>query len=451
MLKYKIIEGHTEAQQEELSKMNWRELEAEMIRTRRDLHRYPEAAWTEFRTSSLVAERLERLGYRPRVGAALIDAKSVMGRPSEEEIDRHIRRAVMQGGNEGWIKEMGRWPGVVAELDTGKPGPVVALRFDIDCVEVDEDTSPEHRPVRENFASLNPHLMHACGHDAHTAIGLGVAETLMAKKDMLGSGKVRLIFQPGEEGCRGAYAMTRGGVVDGADFFLAMHIGGGVPTGTFGINSLGYLATTKFDARFTGVPAHAAGAPHLGRNALLAAASAALGLHAIPPHSSGAMRLNVGVLQAGTGRNVIAADALMKVETRGETQEIADYVYNRAVEVLNGAATMYGVKVELTKAGQGTTATGDAPLVKRALEAVKALSLFEHVEETARAGGSEDATWMMRRVQENGGQATYMALGSDITAPHHNGRFDLDERSMLLGVRAVTAIVEALLDSEGER
>ena len=428
--------------------MNWRELEAEMIRTRRDLHRYPEAAWTEFRTSSLVAERLERLGYRPRVGAAVINQGAVMGRPSEEEIDRHIRRAVMQGGNEGWIKEMGRYPGVVAELDTGKPGPTVALRFDIDCVDVDEDTSSGHRPVREGFASLNPHLMHACGHDAHTAIGLGVAETLIAREGLLKRGRVRLIFQPGEEGCRGAYAMTQGGVVDGVDFFLAMHIGGGVPTGTFGLNSLGYLATTKFDARFTGVPAHAAGAPHMGHNALLAAAAAALGLHTIAPHSGGAMRLNVGVLQAGTGRNVIAADALMKVETRGETQDIADYVYNRAVEVLDGAAAMYGVKVELTKAGQGTTARGDEPLVRRAAEAVRALNLFKCVEETVRAGGSEDATWMMRRVQQNGGEATYMALGSDIAAPHHNGRFDLDERSLLLGVRAMTSIAEALLAGE---
>ena len=72
---------------------------------------------------------------------------------------------------------------------------------------------------------------------------------------------------------------------------------------------------------------------------------------------------------------------------------------------------------------------------------------FREVVDTVRAGGSEDATWMMRRVQEQGGQATYMALGSDITAPHHNGRFDLDERSMILGVRAVAAIAENLLGS----
>ena len=160
---------------------------------------------------------------------------------------------------------------------------------------------------------------------------------------------MRLIFQPGEEGCRGAWAMTQKGVVDGSDYFLALHIGGGVPSGTFGLNSLGYLCTTKFDAHFTGRPAHAAGAPHEGRNALLAAAAVALGLHTIAPHRDGAMRVNVGVLNAGMGRNVIAEHAEMKVETRGENQEVADYVYARAVEVLKGATAMYGTTVTLVK------------------------------------------------------------------------------------------------------
>ena len=427
--------------------MDLKELERRMIETRRDLHRFPEPAWTEFRTSALVAARLEELGYAPRTGSEVIDEGSVMGRPSEEQIDREIARAVEQGGDRGRIERMGRYTGVTADLDTGRPGPTLAFRFDMDCVDVGEDTSPDHRPAKEGFASVNPCRMHACGHDAHTAIGLGVAEVLIAREGLL-SGTVRLIFQPGEEGCRGAYAMTRKGVVDGSDYFLAMYIGGGVPSGTFGLNSLGYLGTTKLDAHFTGRPAHAAGAPHEGRNALLAAATAALGLHAIAPHRDGAMRVNVGVLNAGTGRNVIAEHADMKVETRGENQEIADYVYARAVEVLNGAAAMYGTTVELVKAGAGTTASGDEELVARAKKAVLDLDCFREVVDTVRAGGSEDATWMMRRVQEQGGQATYMALGSDITAPHHNGRFDLDERSIIRGVRAVVAITERLLNSK---
>ena len=424
--------------------MDLKELERRMIETRRDLHRFPEPAWTEFRTSALVAARLEELGYAPRAGREVIDEGSVMGRPSEAEIDQEIARAVEQGGDRGWIERMGRYTGVTADLDTGRPGPTLAFRFDMDCVDVGEDTSPDHRPAKEGFASVNPCRMHACGHDAHTAIGLGVAELLAEMKGRL-CGRVRLIFQPGEEGCRGAYAMMKKGVVDDVDFFLAMHIGGGVPTGTFGLNSLGYLATTKLDARFTGVPAHAAGAPHMGRNALLAAATAALGLHSIAPHRDGAMRLNVGVLQAGTGRNVVPAEALMKVETRGETQEVADYVYGRAEEVLKGAATMYGVRVELSKAGEGTTARGDEELIRRVGAALRASGLFRNVLDVVRAGGSEDATWFMRRVQERGGEAVYMALGADIAAPHHNGRFDVDERGMLPGARAMAAIAESLL------
>ncbi|MDR2136945.1 MAG: amidohydrolase [Synergistaceae bacterium] len=420
-------------------------MEQDLIALRRDLHKYPESAWTEFRTSSLVAERLEKLGYELTVGLDTVEPSAVMGRPSQAEIDGHVERAKQQGGNPGWIDKLRKYPGVVSILRTGKPGPVISLRFDMDCVDVDETKMPGHRPNKEGFASVNSLLMHACGHDAHTSIGIGAAEALAEIKDDL-RGEVRLIFQPGEEGCRGAYAMTQKGVVNGSDYFLAMHIGSGVPSGVFGLNSLGYLCTTKFDAEFTGRSAHAAGAPHEGHNALLAAATAAISLHAIAPHRDGSMRINVGVLNAGTGRNVIAEKAVMKAETRGKTQEIADYVYKRAQEILKGAAAMYETEVTVTQTGAGTTAAGDAPLVAKVGEAIKASGLFQEIRETVQGGGSEDATWMMRRVQEGGGQATYMALGSDIPAPHHNGCFDVDESRLLPGVKALVAIVKRLME-----
>ncbi|MDR1977985.1 MAG: amidohydrolase [Synergistaceae bacterium] len=425
-------------------KLDWDKLARDLVEWRRDLHKYPESAWTEFRTSSVVAARLEKLGYALTTGLDTVELSAIMGRPSQPEIDAHIERAKRQGGDAGWIDRLRGYPGVVATLKTERPGPVVSIRFDMDCVDVDETELPDHRPNKEGFASVNELLMHACGHDAHTSMGLGVATVLMAKKNEL-RGEIRLIFQPGEEGCRGAYAMTQKGVVDGSDYFLAMHIGGGVPSGAFGLNSLGYLCTTKFDVEFTGRPAHAAGAPHEGHNALLAAATAALSLHGIAPHREGSMRVNVGVLNAGTGRNVIPGKAFMKAETRGQTQAIADYVYKRSQEILRGAAAMYETEVAVTKTGAGTDAAGDAPLVAKAGEAIRASGLFQKVLETVQGGGSEDATWMMRRVQEGGGQATYLALGSNIAAPHHNGCFDIDESSMLLGVKALVAIVDRLL------
>lgn len=97
------------------------------------------------------------------------------------------------------------------------------------------------------------------------------------------------------------------------------------------------MATTKFDVQFSGVAAHAGGKPEDGRNALLAAAQAALALHAIAPHSAGASRVNVGVMQAGTGRNVVPSSALLKVETRGETDAINQYVFERAKQAISQA------------------------------------------------------------------------------------------------------------------
>ncbi len=137
-------------------------------------------------------------------------------------------------------------------------------------------------------------MMHACGHDGHTAIGLGLAHTLKQFESGL-HGVIKLIFQPAEEGTRGARAMVDAGVVDDVDYFTAVHIGTGVPAGTVVCGSDNFMATTKFDAHFTGTAAHAGAKPEDGHNALLAAAQATLALHAIAPHSEGASRVNVGV------------------------------------------------------------------------------------------------------------------------------------------------------------
>src|SRR5699024_7270512 len=143
------------------------------------------------------------------------------------------------------------------------------------------------------------------------------------------------------------------------DVFVAGHIGTGVETGTFSCASNGYLATTKLDVTFTGVASHAGGKPEEGKNALLAASAAALNLYAITRHSEGASRLNVGVLEAGSGRNIIANNAFMKVETRGETTEINEFIYDRAIKVLNGAAAMYDcdVNVDIVGAAQTSNAS----------------------------------------------------------------------------------------------
>ncbi len=403
-----------------------------LIAIRRELHAYPEAGWTEFWTTAYVAEALEKLGYSVSVGSEVIQEEAVMGRP--ENIEDHLRRALDRGASPAWIERMQGYTGALATLDTGRPGPVVALRFDIDCVETTEAAEEGHRPAREGFASRNPGCMHSCGHDGHTAIGLVLAERLMAEKDRL-KGTFHLIFQPAEEGVRGGYAMTEKGLLDEVDYFLALHLGIGVPSGTVAAGTRGFLCTTKFDVTYQGKGAHAGGEPHKGKNALLAAATAALNLHAIAPHSEGLTRLNVGVLQAGEGRNVIAPRAFLKVETRGETNDIADYVYRRAERVIRSAAEMYDLEWNIKKMGEAVTSTSDDSLMELVSRVASRMEEVKEVKRIVDMTGSDDATWMMNRVQRRGGSATYMVIGSNIAAGHHNDHFDFDENSMLIALK----------------
>ncbi|HHG8774715.1 TPA: M20 family metallo-hydrolase [Raoultella planticola] len=414
------------------------QLVPEMTQWRRDLHHYAESGWVEFRTASKVAEILHRLGYDLALGRDVIDADSRMGLPDEATLAHEFARARQQGAPEPWLSAFeGGFAGVVATLDTGRPGPTLAFRVDMDALDLNEAADGQHRPFRDNFASCNPGMMHACGHDGHTAIGLGLAHVLKHYADRL-HGTIKLIFQPAEEGTRGARAMVAAGVLDDVDYFTAIHIGTGVPAGTVVCGGDNFMATTKFDVTFTGVAAHAGGKPEDGRNALLAAAQAALGLHAIAPHSAGASRVNVGVMQAGTGRNVVPSGALLKVETRGETEAINQYVFERAQSVIAGAAAMYGASVDLRLMGAATSSAPSSAWVAYLREqAALVPGVGQAIDRIAAPAGSEDATLMMARVQQRHGLASYMIFGTELSAGHHNEKFDFDESVMAMAVETL--------------
>lgn len=421
-------------------------MEPRLISQRRDLHRYPESGWTEFRTASIVIHRLRELGYEVHFGKEVLEDRARMGVPTEEVLDAHMKRAIEQGADEALVAEMrGGRTGVVGILDTGRPGRTVALRFDMDCNDVNEAEEQNHRPYREGFASLNAGCMHACGHDGHTTAGLGVAEILSGIKDDL-IGKVKLIFQPAEEGVRGARAMVERGVVDDVDFLLGAHLM--MPKiGFLGYDVSGFLATTKFDADFLGVPAHAGATPECGKNALLAAANAAVNIQAITRHSGGPTRINVGVLNAGSGRNVVPAKAHMEVETRGATSDINAFVQKRAEAVLNGAATMYDVEVKFTQTGGAASGSNTPELSERIREINDRLKIFANPDTMHNIGGSEDCSYFMERVQKNGGQAAYLIIGASLAAVNHNSYFDFDEHALTLEVELLTAVTKELLCS----
>jgi len=326
----------------------------------------------------------------------VIDTDVRMGVPPAEVLEAHRARALSQGADPGYLEAVGGGlTGVVGVLRAGR-GPVIGLRFDMDAIDLVESTAQAHRPAREGFRSINEGACHACGHDGHTAIGLGVAEVLANMQARL-HGTVKLIFQPAEEGVRGARAMVAAGVVDDVDYLLALHLYSGWPVGQVDPGRSGFLATTKFDATITGAPAHAGGVPNEGRNALLAAATAVLNLHAIPRHKEGATRINVGRLVAGSGRNVVPGSAHLVIETRGATTALDEYMYAHAEGVLRAAAEMHGCTVDIRQMGGAQSADSDGALAARVAGVAKRIDGLS-LRAQERSGGSEDYKYMMARV-----------------------------------------------------
>ena len=422
-----------------------RALQDELVEIRRDFHKYAESGWTEFRTAAKIAEYVENLGYDVAYGSDVIDEAAMMGVPTAEALAAHYERALSQGAPAKYLEKMaGGKTGVVATLDTKKPGPTIGLRFDIDANDMNETATNCHRPYANSFSSVNPNAMHACGHDGHGAIGLGVAKLLMEMKDNF-SGKIKLIFQPAEEGVRGAASMMSKGVVDDVDHLIGFHIGFVGKENKMlvcGVN--GFLATSKLDAIFTGTPAHAGAKPEEGKSALLAAAACTMSLQGIYRHSSGASRINIGVLQAGTGRNVVPDHAVMKIETRGVTSEINEFVKKEAIRMIEASANMYDVSVEIKEAGGAMSGESDQELMDLTKRIGETSGLFNTIVESVNLGGSEDFTYFMDKVQKNGGKAAYLGFGTEIAAGHHDSRFDFDEEVLSTSVAMVLLLTKEL-------
>ena len=162
-----------------------------LISTRRHLHTMPEMGWGEFETTAYIIERLEQLGWTVFAGKEQINESAVMGR-DPVFVQKHLDRARERGVSEKTLEKMQGYTGCIALWDTGRVGPVTALRFDIDAVGVEETHREDHLPNREGFRSTHDGEMHSCGHDGHTSVGLNVAQWVKENSGQL-KGKVKLI------------------------------------------------------------------------------------------------------------------------------------------------------------------------------------------------------------------------------------------------------------------
>lgn len=419
------------------------------VKIRRDFHKYAELSWLEFRTTSKIMEFLMERGIPVSCATDVVNPEYVWSFPSKEVLEFHKKRAIEQGANPAMIEKMGDYTGCMAVIETGKPGPVIAIRADIDCNDIGEAEDDEHRPYREGFASVNPKFMHACGHDGHAAMAMITAAILNDVKEEL-CGTIKVIFQPGEEGDKGAKSVAESGILDDVDYIMANHIlhtDGEYPA-LRGAQK-GLLSTTKFDVAIHGKASHSGAAPQEGNNAILAAVMAIGGMTGFLQDGRGMSRLNVGVIQGGTGRNVVPESCFFKAETRGETTEMEQRLYNRAVACVKGACEAYECTFDTTIVGGASAVEADADLIKaigKAAEVVPELKSIEPVYQGT--GGTDDFNFLLEKVQSHGGKGSYMALLTRQTAGNHNNYYDFDECCLKAGVKVFLANVCYLMEHE---
>ncbi len=420
-----------------------------VILLRRDFHLHAEFGFTEFRTASRVARELLDLGFQVLLGEQANRRESMVKVPPPDSLVRCLKRALQDGADPEMVKAMeGGLTGVVGILNFG-PGPVLALRFDMDANELTEASDSRHRPCREGFASKNPGASHGCGHDGHTAMGLGVARVLSQMKKHL-RGTIKLIFQPAEEGMRGARPMMDAGVVDDVDYFLFPHLGLKLrETGVIATTS-GILCTTKLDIDLQGVASHPLASPETGRNALLAASTMALAIHALPPmgEGSGFRTVNVGILNAGVNQSIVAPNAHLEVATFADRDVINTDLVEQVRRIIDGTKTAFGVSAVVRKVGESFTADCDPEMVDMVKTVASQVRSLKRVAPPIPFGATEDATFFMRKVQERGGKACGVVIGTELSADHHNPFFDFDEKALDLGTRFLSSLAGRILSEK---
>ncbi|AGP52271.1 amidohydrolase [Streptomyces rapamycinicus] len=410
----------------------------QLVAFRRELHRNPEPAFLEIGTAARIEQALEGLEIRVRTGKAAQDLSAVVNFPAPETLDEWAARAADSGVPEErarYFRENGT--ALVVDVVGARPGPRWGLRVDIDALPMRESADAAHFPVAGGFASTNG-AMHACGHDAHATIGVGLLHRL---SDHDFAGTLRVLFQPAEEGVRGAQTMIDAGVADEIDNMLAVHMAGDMAVGRVVGSFTGGMATRKLKVDFAGRAAHAAGTPEAGRNALLAASMSALGIMGLPRFSSADTRLNVGTLVAGDGVNIVPSSAVMTCEARATDDEVVDELVDRVRSMVEGASLAHGVRANVAVMGQSATVAPDDELIDRIVDVATAHDDVTEVIRTRAFAGSDDANLLIRHVQRHGGKGAYLMVGAGSPGPHHSENFDIAEESIPTAIGILESLI----------
>lgn len=357
---------------------------------RRDFHRHPELGFHEVRTAGIVARELNKLGLEVTPGIAET--------------------------------------GVVATIEGNRPGAVLLLRFDMDALPIQEQTGAP-------YASQNPGVMHACGHDGHTAVGLTVARILNNHRQKL-SGTIKLVFQPAEEGEGGAQRMLTEGILENphADAALALHLWNEKPFGWLGITAGPTMAAAEIiNINVTGRGGHGA-IPQLAIDPVLASAQIINALQSIVARNVSPLEtavVSVTSIHAGETFNVIPAQALLQGTIRSFSPEVRQHVLERIQQVVEGIGTAMQCQVDCQIQSISPAVVNDVDLAQRVSTTARQLLPDSQVEADYRTMGAEDMAFILQKLP-----GCFFFIGSanpaeGLDAPHHHPRFDFDERALV--------------------
>jgi amidohydrolase len=377
---------------------------------RRDFHKHPELGFREIRTGGIVAKELEALGL---------------------EVTKGVGKT-----------------GVVGYLEGAKPGPTILLRFDMDALPITEETGAE-------YSSTNPGVMHACGHDGHTAIGLTVAKMLHARREEL-AGSIKFCFQPSEEGTNGedvggALMMLRDGVLDSpkVDKTLSLHLWNDKPLGWIHVAKGPVMAGAEmFSVKLTGKGGHGA-APHTTVDPIAAAAQIITALQTISSRNVPPLKATVvSVTQviAGTAFNIIPQTAEINGTIRNFDLDIRKLVLERFEQIVHGMATSMGCEAQITLKQVTPTVINDEEISASVFKSAQSVYPDREIDTSPYLTmGAEDMGYMQEKV---GGCYFFIGSANDeknLNYGHHHPKFDFDEQVLITGSAIMASAAADLL------
>lgn len=385
------------------------ELYDEIVKIRRHLHQYPELSFQETKTAKFIAEYQEELGHE-------------------------VRRNV--GGN-----------GVVAYLKGDKPGPTVALRADFDALPIQEETDLP-------FRSKVDGVMHACGHDGHTATLLGLAKALNGmKKDLRGT--VVFIHQHAEEKIPGgAKSMIEDGCLDGVDVIFGVHLQAQTPLGEINYREGALQAAADFfEIKIQGQGGHGA-YPHQTKDSIVIGSELVGHLQQIVSRKINPLKpavISIGTFEAINANNIIADTAVLKGTVRTLNDDVRNYIAEEIKNVIDATCALYQAEGELKYDWGYPVLINDKEETKFAAELAKDVPGVTGVAETEPVMGGEDFAYYLQKVK-----GSFLFVGAndpekEFAYPHHHPKFDIDERSLLIAAKLLGKITVEYLEKHSEK